>query len=123
VKLNDLKDQFDALDVGIAGMTYDKPEIIQAFDKKWDINFPVLKDVERNMSKPGAFATKNTVPAHLLTAYPTLALYYFHQTEKSSLSGRKRATDHVQTGQTCSRKFAQLSATARPLLNLGLESI
>ena len=47
MKLNDLKDQFDALDVGIAGMTYDKPEIIQAFDKKWDINFPVLKDVER----------------------------------------------------------------------------
>ncbi len=47
MKLNDLKDQFDALGVGIAGMTYDKPEIIQAFDKKWDINFPVLKDVER----------------------------------------------------------------------------
>ena len=47
MKLNDLKDQFDALGVGIAGMTYDKPEIIQAFDKKWDINFPVLKDVQR----------------------------------------------------------------------------
>ena len=47
MKLNNLKDQFDALGVGVVGMTYDTPEIIQAFDKKWDINFPVLKDVER----------------------------------------------------------------------------
>ena len=47
MKLNELKDQFDNIGVGIAGMTYDKPEIIQTFDDKWDINFPVLKDVER----------------------------------------------------------------------------
>ena len=75
------------------------------------------------MSKPGAFAIKNTVLAHLLTVCPTLALYYFHQTEKSSLNGRKGATDHVQTGQKCSKKLAQLSVTARPQLILGLESI
>ena len=46
MKLNDLKDQFDAIHVGVAGMTYDSPEIIRAFDKKWDIRFPVLKDVD-----------------------------------------------------------------------------
>jgi peroxiredoxin len=47
VKLNDLKDQFDAINVGVVGMTYDSPEIIKAFDNTWDIRFPVLKDVER----------------------------------------------------------------------------
>ena len=47
MKLNDLKDQFEAIGVGIVGMTYDKPEIIIAFDEKWDIDFPVLKDVDR----------------------------------------------------------------------------
>jgi peroxiredoxin len=46
VKLNDLKDQFAAIGIGIGGMTYDKPEIIKAFDDKWDIDFPVLKDVD-----------------------------------------------------------------------------
>jgi peroxiredoxin len=47
VKLNDLQDQFEAIGVGIVGMTYDTPEIIRAFDEKWDIDFPVLKDVDR----------------------------------------------------------------------------
>jgi peroxiredoxin len=47
VKLNDLKDQFDAIGVGIAGMTYDKYELIKAFDEKWEINYSVLKDVDR----------------------------------------------------------------------------
>ena len=47
MKLNDLQTQFDAIGVAVAGMTYDTPEIIQAFDEKWDINFPVLKDVDR----------------------------------------------------------------------------
>ncbi len=47
MKLNDLKDQFEAVGVGIVGMTYDTPEIIKAFDDKWDIDFPVLKDVDR----------------------------------------------------------------------------
>jgi peroxiredoxin len=47
VKLNDLKDQFDAIGVGLVGMTYDKPEIIKAFDEKWEIDYPVLKDVDR----------------------------------------------------------------------------
>ena len=47
MKLNDLKAEFDAIGVGIVGRTYDTPEIIKAFDEKWDINYPVLKDVER----------------------------------------------------------------------------
>ncbi len=47
MKLNDLKDQFDAIGVGIAGMTYDTYELIKAFDEKWEINYPVLKDVDR----------------------------------------------------------------------------
>ena len=28
-------------------MTYDTPAIIQAFDEKWDIDYPVLRDVDR----------------------------------------------------------------------------
>lgn len=47
MKLNDLKDQFAAIGIGIVGMTYDKPEIIKAFADKWGIDFPVLKDVDR----------------------------------------------------------------------------
>lgn len=46
MKLNDIKDQFAAIGIGIGGMTYDKPEIIKTFDEKWGIDFPVLKDVE-----------------------------------------------------------------------------
>lgn len=42
-----MKDQFDAIGVGLVGMTYDKPEIIKAFDEKWEIDYPVLKDVDR----------------------------------------------------------------------------
>ena len=47
MKLNDLKDRYAAIGVGVVGMTYDTPEIIKAFDEKWDIDFPVLKDVDR----------------------------------------------------------------------------
>lgn len=47
MKLNDIKDQFESIGVGIVGMTYDKPEIIQAFHEKWDIGYPVLRDVDR----------------------------------------------------------------------------
>ena len=47
MKLNDLKAQFTDIGVGVAGITYDKSELIQAFDEKWRIDFPILKDVER----------------------------------------------------------------------------
>ena len=47
MKLNDIQDQFSDLNVGIVGMTYDSPEIIQAFHKKWEIGYPVLRDVDR----------------------------------------------------------------------------
>ena len=47
MKLNDLKAQFADLGVGVAGITYDTRELIQAFDEKWDIEFPILKDVDR----------------------------------------------------------------------------
>ena len=47
VKLNDLKAQFADIGVGVAGITYDTRELIQAFDEKWDIKFPILKDVDR----------------------------------------------------------------------------
>ncbi|MEM1435931.1 MAG: redoxin domain-containing protein, partial [Pseudomonadota bacterium] len=46
MKLNDIKDQFDAIGVGIAGMTYDKPETIQQFHAKWTLQYPLLKDVD-----------------------------------------------------------------------------
>ena len=47
MKLNDIKEQFAAMGVGIVGMTYDKPEVIQAFHEKWNIEYPVLRDVDR----------------------------------------------------------------------------
>jgi len=46
VKLNDIQDQFADINVGIVGMTYDKPDIIQSFHKKWEIGYPVLRDVD-----------------------------------------------------------------------------
>ena len=50
MKLNDLKDQYAAIGVGVVGMTYDTPEVIKAFDEKWNIDFPVLKDVDQELS-------------------------------------------------------------------------
>lgn len=47
VKLNDLADEFRTLGVGIAGMTYDKAETIQAFHAKWGLAYPLLRDVDR----------------------------------------------------------------------------
>ena len=47
MKLNDIKDQFEEIGVGVVGMTYDKPEVIQAFHEKWKIDYPVLRDVDR----------------------------------------------------------------------------
>lgn len=47
MKLNDIKDQFEAIGVGVVGMTYDKAEIIREFHKKWEIGYPVLRDVDR----------------------------------------------------------------------------
>ena len=41
------EDQFEAIGVGVVGMTYDKPEIIQQFHEKWEIEYPVLRDVDR----------------------------------------------------------------------------
>jgi peroxiredoxin Q/BCP len=47
VKLNDIRDQFEAIGVGVVGMTYDKPEIIRQFHDKWQIGYPLLRDVDR----------------------------------------------------------------------------
>jgi len=47
VKLNNIKDQFEEIGVGVVGMTYDKPESIQAFQEKWEVGFPLLRDVDR----------------------------------------------------------------------------
>ena len=42
-----MKSEFDAIGVGIVGMTYDKPEVINEFTSKWDIEFSLLRDVDR----------------------------------------------------------------------------
>ena len=47
MKLNDLNEQFQEIGIAVAGMTYDTPEVIKAFDAKWEVDFPVLKDVDR----------------------------------------------------------------------------
>jgi peroxiredoxin len=46
VKLNHIKGQFDQLGVGVVGMTYDKPEFIQAFHREWQLEFPLLRDLD-----------------------------------------------------------------------------
>ena len=46
MKLNNLKDQFKSIGVGIVGMTYDDPKIIKAFDKKWNTVFCYGKEVD-----------------------------------------------------------------------------
>ncbi len=76
MKLNDLKDEFEAIGVGVVGMTYDTPEIIQAFHEKWDIEYPVLKDVDRQHVEawgirneeygPGTFAYGVPLPGVVL---------------------------------------------------------
>ncbi len=47
MKLNDIRDEFEAIGVGVVGMTYDKPEIIQQFHEEWEIEYPLLRDVDR----------------------------------------------------------------------------
>ena len=46
VKLNDIQNKFEELGIAVAGMTYDAPEAIQKFHKRWDIKYPLLRDVE-----------------------------------------------------------------------------
>jgi peroxiredoxin len=46
VKLNEINGQFEALGVGVAGMTYDDPELIRQFHQEWAFDFPLLRDVD-----------------------------------------------------------------------------
>ena len=46
MKLNNIEGQFEELGVGVAGITYDTPEIIQQFCDEWDIAFPLLRDID-----------------------------------------------------------------------------
>ena len=46
MKLNEIDGQFEALGVGVAGMTYDDPEHIQQFHEEWELEFPLLRDVD-----------------------------------------------------------------------------
>ena len=78
MKLNDLKEEFGAVGVNVVGMTYDKPEVIQEFAKKWSIGYPMLKDVDgqhadawgiRNPEYgPGTFAHNVPLPGVVLIA-------------------------------------------------------
>ena len=46
MKLNDIRDQFEEIGVGVVGMTYDKPEHIKAFHEEWALQYPLLRDVD-----------------------------------------------------------------------------
>ncbi len=46
MKLNDIDDQFEDLGVSVVGMTYDDLEKIQQFHQKWELTFPLLRDVD-----------------------------------------------------------------------------
>ncbi len=47
MKLNEVYGQFEALGIGVAGMTYDDTELIQQFHDQWGLEFPLLRDVDR----------------------------------------------------------------------------
>lgn len=46
MKLNHIRGQFEEIGVGVVGMTYDKPELIQAFHDEWELGYPLLRDVD-----------------------------------------------------------------------------
>lgn len=46
MKLNHIRGQFEELGVGVVGMTYDKPELIRAFHDEWELEYPLLRDVD-----------------------------------------------------------------------------
>ena len=46
MKLNHIKGQFEEIGVGVVGMTYDKPELIQEFHQEWELEYPLLRDVD-----------------------------------------------------------------------------
>ena len=47
MKLNEVNGQFEALGIGVAGITYDDTELIQQFHDQWGLEFPLLRDVDR----------------------------------------------------------------------------
>ena len=47
MKLNEVNGQFEALGIGVAGMTYDDTDLIQQFHDQWGLEFPLLRDVDR----------------------------------------------------------------------------
>ena len=46
MKLSDIQDQFEDLGIAVVGMTYDDTEVILEFHQEWDLNFPILRDVD-----------------------------------------------------------------------------
>lgn len=46
VKLSDIKNEFASIGVGVGGMTYDQPDIIKTFHDKWELTFPLLRDID-----------------------------------------------------------------------------
>ena len=46
MKLSDIQTDFEELGIGVAGMTYDDPELIKAFHDEWGIAYPLLRDVD-----------------------------------------------------------------------------
>lgn len=47
MKLSDIQNEFEEIGIGVAGMTYDDMELIQAFHAEWGISYPLLRDVDR----------------------------------------------------------------------------
>ena len=46
IQLQEYKAQFDAAGIGIVAITYDAPDLQQAFVDKWGIEYPLLHDME-----------------------------------------------------------------------------
>lgn len=46
IQLQEHKAAYDAAGIGIVAMTYDDPELQAAFIDKWDIQYPILHDVD-----------------------------------------------------------------------------
>ena len=53
VKLSDIQQKFEAIGVGVGGMTYDDVETIKTFHDKWGINYPLVGDIDGAVRRRG----------------------------------------------------------------------
>jgi peroxiredoxin Q/BCP len=64
VQLAGWKDEFAALDVAVAGMTYDDTEVLAAFHAEHDLGYPLLRDVDVKHVEAFGIRNEDYGPGH-----------------------------------------------------------